>query len=72
MLAGDVVLLASDGVNTLETEVIARIVSECGDSSAATIAARLISSVDAAAEPHQDNTTIIAIRVLETKPADHV
>ena len=69
---GDVIVLASDGVNTLEPASIASIVAQCAHSSAATIAARLISNVDAARQPHQDNTTVVAIRVLSQSAAADV
>ena len=61
---GDVVLLASDGINTLESDAIARIIGDCAGEPATTIAQRLLADVAAAGEPYQDNTTIIAIRVL--------
>ena len=60
---GDVVLLASDGIHTLEAETISRVIAEIAHESAATIAQRLIGNVDAIAHPHQDNTTIVAVCV---------
>lgn len=69
---GDIILLASDGVNTLEPASIAAIVAQCAHTSAATIAARLVSNVDAARQPHQDNTTVVAIRVLSLSAAQDV
>ncbi len=76
LLAGDVVLLASDGLNSLDLETIAGVVGNCAEQDAATIAEHLLSAVDAAGHPHQDNTTIVAIRVLaEATPnqtPDHV
>ena len=70
--AGDVVLLASDGLNTLETDSIAQIVTHCCEKGADTIAHRLIETIDRLAQPHQDNTTVVAIRVLAGIADDHV
>lgn len=61
---GDVIMLASDGVNTLEPETIASIISDRAAEGASAIAKRLIGSVDAIRAPHQDNTTIIIVRVV--------
>lgn len=72
LLPGDVVLLASDGLNTLEAADIAQTITELGDRSAANIAARLIAQVDAQRQPHQDNTTIIAIGVKANPIGAHV
>ncbi len=66
--AGDVILLASDGINTLESDAIATSIRETVGHSAALIAQRLIEDVEAAGDPHQDNTTIVAIRVLASEP----
>lgn len=68
LLAGDVVMLASDGIHTLESSVIADVISDCAHVSAATIAERLISTINAIERAHQDNTTIAAIRVLASVP----
>ncbi|MDX2156156.1 MAG: SpoIIE family protein phosphatase [Hyphomicrobiaceae bacterium] len=63
LAAGDVVLIASDGIHTLEMDDIRRIISAfCGDGPVA-VAEALVRAVDAAGEPHQDNTTVIAITV---------
>jgi PPM family protein phosphatase len=70
LLPGDVILLASDGINSLELDTIALIVGNCANKDADAIATRLISTVDAAGHPHQDNTTIVAIRVLAEATSD--
>ena len=63
LLEGDVIVLASDGINTLDPLSIARSIATTASAGAASIATQLIANVDAAREPHQDNTTIVAIRV---------
>ena len=60
---GDVVVLASDGIHTLGTEEIALVVSAMEPQGAAAIATRLLSLIEIAAAPHQDNTTVVIIRV---------
>ncbi|MGD9785549.1 MAG: PP2C family serine/threonine-protein phosphatase [Hyphomicrobiaceae bacterium] len=64
---GDYVILASDGVHTLDNGEIARIVAAYGDDGAEAVAAALIRAVDAMREPFQDNATVIAVR---RKPED--
>ena len=63
--AGDVVILASDGIHTLEPGTMAALIAEFERSGAALIAMTLIAAVDAMRQPHQDNTTIVVIRVLD-------
>ncbi len=58
---GDVVVLSSDGIHTLETEAIARLIADIDPPDAATIAERLIDAVDDVGVPHQDNTTVIVL-----------
>ena len=69
---GDVVVLASDGIHTLKTEQIAEIVGSVAAGGATAIAKRLISTVEAAGVPHQDNTTIVAICVRGAAASGHV
>ncbi len=68
---GDYVLLASDGLNTLQIDEIARIVAAYADDGAEAVASALIRSVEAWRDPHQDNTTVIAVRAMaaDTGPA---
>lgn len=61
---GDYVILASDGVQTLDTGEIERVIRGYGDDGADAVAAALIRAVEAMRDPHQDNTTVIAVRVL--------
>ncbi len=60
---GDVLIVASDGIHTLETDAIARLVTSVNPPEATLIAQRLLAAVDAMDAPHQDNTTVIAICV---------
>jgi protein phosphatase len=61
---GDYVILASDGVHTIDTPEIERIVSAYAADGAEAVAGALIRAVEAVRDPHQDNTTIIAVRPL--------
>ncbi|MGE0628278.1 MAG: PP2C family serine/threonine-protein phosphatase [Hyphomicrobiaceae bacterium] len=60
--AGDYVLLASDGIHALETGEIARIVTAYAKDGAQAVASALMRAVEGVRDPHQDNTTIIAVR----------
>lgn len=62
--AGDYVILASDGLQTLETMEIQRIVAAYADDGAGAVANALIRAVEAIRDPHQDNTTVVAVRPL--------
>jgi protein phosphatase len=60
--AGDVVIVASDGIHTIEEAEIARLASAGQVSDA--IAEALLAAVDGAGDPHQDNTTVVVVRML--------
>ena len=62
--AGDYVILASDGLQTLETSEIQRVVKAYAEAGAEAVADALIREVEAMRDPHQDNTTVIAVRPL--------
>jgi protein phosphatase len=62
---GDVVLIASDGIHTLEPDEIGQLVSVHVTDGPGAIANALVSAVDAMGEPHQDNTTVVVITVHE-------
>jgi protein phosphatase len=62
--AGDYVILASDGLQTLEGEEIQRLVAAYAEDGAAAVASALIRAVEAMRDPHQDNTTVVAVRAL--------
>ncbi len=62
---GDIIILASDGLQTLETSEIARIITARNTAAPDEIAASLIDAVEQRREPYQDNATVMVIR----KPA---
>jgi protein phosphatase len=62
--AGDYVILASDGLQTLETSEVQRIVKAYAEAGPEAVADALIREVEAMRDPHQDNTTVIAVRSL--------
>jgi PPM family protein phosphatase len=66
LLPGDVVVLASDGIHTIADADIARLVAAAETPDAA--AEGLLAAVGAAADPHQDNTTVVVVRVLPDTP----
>lgn len=59
----DCVLLASDGLDTLEPDVIADVIDTNRAQGAHAIATALIDTVDAIGRPGQDNTTVMTIVV---------
>jgi protein phosphatase len=61
--AGDVVVLASDGIHSISHEDIAEAVEAAAGP--AGMADALLAAVEAAGEPHQDNTTVVVVRVLD-------
>lgn len=60
--AGDYVVLASDGIATLESGEIARIIQAYAKDGAKAVATALIRSIEAMREPHQDNATVLVVR----------
>ena len=60
--AGDVIVLASDGIHTLSESEIARIVTAYCEDGCEGIANALIRSIENQRVPHQDNATIMVIR----------
>jgi PPM family protein phosphatase len=58
---GDAVVLASDGIHSISPSAIARLVAEASTPEEGADA--LLAAVEAAREPHQDNTTVIVVRV---------
>lgn len=65
---GDFVILASDGIATLSTHEIARIIKGYANDGATAVANALIRAVDALREPHQDNATVVVVRVAAGPP----
>jgi protein phosphatase len=60
----DIVILASDGIQALSHADIARLAD--GAPSPAPLADALLAAVTAVGDPHQDNTTVVVIRVADT------
>ena len=60
--AGDHVLLASDGIHTIDNSEIARIVAAYASDGPQAIADALVRGVDNMRDPHQDNFTVIVVR----------
>ena len=60
--AGDVILLASDGVETLTSQEVAAICGELAVSPVRSITDMIVERIDACNRPNQDNATIIAVR----------
>ena len=58
---GDVVVLASDGIHTLEQATIARIVTAFAPDGPDRIAAALIREVENGGDAYQDNTTVLVV-----------
>lgn len=61
--SGDAILLASDGIHTLDDEEIARIVNAYLPEGPDAVAAALIRAVDHARDTLQDNTTVTVIAI---------
>lgn len=62
--AGDYVVLASDGIATLDQNEIARVIRGYADDGAAAVAKALIRAVEAVREPYQDNATVLVVRAI--------
>jgi len=67
---GDYVILASDGLQTLETTEIERIVAAYAKDGSEAVACALIRAVEAVRDPYQDNTTVIAVRPVAPNGGD--
>ncbi len=61
--AGDVVVLASDGIHSIADIEIARIIAAYRKEGPDATADALIKAVADAGEPHQDNTTVVVVTV---------
>ncbi len=61
---GDYVVLASDGIHTLEPGEIARVITAYHADGCEAVAAALIRAVEQMRDPHQDNTTVAVVRPL--------
>jgi protein phosphatase len=63
--AGDYVVLASDGIATLDESEITRIIQAYADDGAAAVARAIIRSIESLREPHQDNATVLVVRAVD-------
>jgi protein phosphatase len=63
LLLGDVVILASDGIHTLEEHEVSRIVAAYAADGPAAVAAALVRAVESMRDPHQDNFTVVVVGV---------
>lgn len=61
---GDYIILASDGLQTLEAVEIERIITAYANDGAMAVANALIRAVEALKDPHQDNATVVAVRLV--------
>ena len=61
LAAGDIVLLASDGIETLSDGEVAAVCAECGSAGAAHIADTMLRRVEAKAASWQDNVTVVVV-----------
>ena len=59
--AGDKLILASDGLDTLDQTDVAKVVAKLKKKPARVIAAKLLEAVQKANKPNQDNTTAVVI-----------
>ena len=69
---GDYIILASDGLQTLEAVEIERIVAAYAEDGATAVANALIRAVEGLKDPHQDNATVIAVRLLPQPARENV
>lgn len=63
LMAGDVLVAATDGIETLTHEEITAVVNRLSDKDAAALADGLLQAVKSKQAPRQDNTTLVVIRV---------
>jgi len=63
LIGGDVLLAATDGIESLTPGEIAEIVLEKHEQDAAAMATALINAVEAKQKPKQDNTTLVVIHI---------
>lgn len=61
---GDILVVASDGLQTLDHAAIEATLRECKDQSSCDIAARLLRDLAAMSDPDQDNASFVTIRVV--------
>ena len=62
LLGGDIVVVATDGIQTLHDDDIADVISECAHSDASVIAAKVLQAVEDIDYAKQDNITVAIIK----------
>lgn len=65
---GDYIVLASDGIATLENIELARVIQGYASDGAVAVAKAIIRAVEALREPFQDNTTVLVVRPVADGP----
>lgn len=63
LMAGDVLIAATDGIETLTHEEIAAVVSSLREADASALAEGLLQAVQSKQFPKQDNTTVVVVRM---------
>jgi PPM family protein phosphatase len=58
---GDIIILASDGIQTLSQQTILEVVQRHADDGPDAVARALLAAVGAVGEPHQDNATVVVV-----------
>lgn len=61
--AGDFLIAATDGLDTLSQEEVFAVVSSLSEGDAATVAEGLLQAVESREAPKQDNTTVVVVRL---------
>jgi protein phosphatase len=71
LLHGDWVLIASDGLETLNGTAIKGCIGQAAEGGAQAVAEQLIVAVNAAGDPAQDNTTVMTIHAILSGEVDN-
>jgi PPM family protein phosphatase len=66
LTVGDIVILASDGIHTLDTDAVVGVITRCAPGGVDDLAKAMVQSVLDAKQPHQDNTTVVVVQVVGT------
>jgi len=59
---GDYIVLASDGIHTIEDAEICRVIAAYGEDGPEAVAGALVRAVEQVRDPHQDNITVVVVR----------
>jgi PPM family protein phosphatase len=63
LLDGDILVVASDGLLSIDEQRIAALIYDCRDQPSAEINARLLQDIAAADDPDQDNVTLCLVKI---------